>query len=70
MIIGNFLRCASAIILDYSLIYASKFLGGRVKSLIADLYLLASRRLFSALLICNIVRSNTYYSCTLFLGLQ
>ena len=70
MIIGNFLRCVFAIILDHLLIHALKFLGGRVKGLIVDLYLLVSRRLFSALLIYNVIQSDVYYSCTFFLGLQ
>ena len=70
IIIGNSLRCVSAIILDYLLIHALKFLGGRVKSLIIDLYLLTSRRLFSALLIYNVIRSDIYYFYTFFLGLQ
>ena len=55
MVIGNFLRYTSAIILDHLLIYALKFLGGRVKGLITDLYLLTSRRLLSVLLIYNVV---------------
>ena len=70
MAIGNSLRYTSAIILDHLLIYTSKFLGGRVKGLIIDLYLLISRRLFLALLIYNVVQSDTYHSCTLFLGSQ
>ena len=69
IVIGNSLRYASAIILDHLLIHASKFLGGRVKGLIVDLYLLASRRLLLALLICNVVRNDVYHSRTLFLGL-
>ena len=70
MVIRNSLRYTSAIILDHLLIHISKFLGGRVKGLTVDLYLLISRRLFSALLIYNVIRSNTYHSRTLFLGLQ
>ena len=70
MVIRNSLRYISAIILDHLLIHTSKFLGDRVKGLIIDLYLLISRRLFLALLICNIIRSDIYYSRTLFLGLQ
>ena len=70
MVIGNSLRCISAIILDHSLIHASKFLNGRVKGLIIDLYLLTNRKLLSASLIYNVIQSNTYHSRTLFLGLQ
>ena len=70
MVIGNSLRCASVIVLDYLLVHASKFLGGRVKGLIIALYLLARCRLLSALLICSVVRSDTYYFRTLFLGLR
>ena len=70
MVIGNSLRYAFAIILDHLLIHASKFLGSRVKGLIADLYLLTSRRLLSVLLIYNIIQSDAYYSRTLFLGSQ
>ena len=70
MIIKNSLRYTSVIILDHSLIYTSKFLKGWIKGLIIDLYLLTKRKLFSALLICNINQSNTYHSPTLFLGLQ
>ena len=68
MVIGNSLRYASAIILDHSFIHALKFLGGWVKGLTTDLYLLASRRLLSASLIYNVVQSDVYHSCTLFLG--
>ena len=69
MVIGNSLRCATTIILDHLLIHASKFLGDRVKGLIIDLYLLTSRRLFSVLLIYNVIRNDIYHSRTLFLGL-
>ena len=70
MVMGNSLCYISVIILDYLLIYTLKFLGGWVKGLTVDLYLLASRRLLLVLLICNVIQSNIYYSCTLFLGLQ
>ena len=70
MVIGNSLRYISVIILNYLLIYTLKFLSGRVKGFIINLYLLINRKLFSALLIYNIIRSNTYHSYTLFLGLQ
>ena len=70
MVIGNSLRCAFAIILNHLLIYTLKFLGGRVKGFIIDLYLLTNRRLFLVLLICNVIRSNAYHFYTLFLGLQ
>ena len=70
MVIRNSLHYTSAIILDHLLIHTSKFLGGRVKGLTINLYLLINRKLFSALLIYNIIRSNVYYSRTLFLGLQ
>ena len=69
MVIGNSLRCASVIILDHLLIHALKFLGGRVKGLIVDLYLLISRRLLLASLIYSLIRSDVYHFCTLFLGL-
>ena len=36
MVIGNSLRYASAIILDYLLIHTSKFLNDRVKDLTTD----------------------------------
>ena len=55
MVIGNSLRYISAIILDHLLIHTLKFLSGRVKGLIIDLYLLANYRLFSALLICSVI---------------
>ena len=70
MAIGNSLRYISAIILNHLLIHTSKFLGGRVKGLITNLYLLTNRKLLSALLIYNIIQSNTYHSYTLFLRLQ
>ena len=70
MVIGNSLRYTSAIMLDHLLIHALKFLGGWVKGFIADLYLLTSRRLLLALLICSVIRSDAYHSYTLFLGLQ
>ena len=66
----NSLRYTSAIILDHLLIYTSKFLNGRVKGLIINLYLLTSRRLFLMSLIYNVIRSKVYYSRMLFLGLQ
>ena len=69
MVIRNSLCYTSAIILNHLLIYTSKFLGGRVKGLTIDLYLLTSRRLLLASLIYNVIRSNTYHSCTFFLGL-
>ena len=69
MVIGNSLRYISAIVFDLLLIHALKFLGGRVKGLIIALYLLTRRKLLSALLICSVVRSDAYYSRTLFLGL-
>ena len=68
MVIRNSLRYISAIILDHSLIYASKFLSGRVKGLITNLYLLTNRKLLSVSLIYNVIRSDAYYSRTLFLG--
>ena len=70
IVIGNSLRCAFAIILDHLLIHALKFLGGWVKGVIVDLYLLVSRRLFSASLICSVIRNDIYHSYTLFLGSQ
>ena len=70
MVIGNFLYCMSAIILDHLLIYTLKFFGGRVKSLIVNLYLLISRKLFSILLIYNVIRNDAYHFYTLFLGLH
>ena len=70
MVIGNSLRYISAIMLDHLLIHASKFLGGRVKGFIVDLYLLTSCRFFLVLLIYNVIRSDVYHSCTLFLELQ
>ena len=70
MAIGNSLRYISAIILDHLLIYTSKFLSGRVKGLIINLYLLTSRKLFLVSLIYNVIRSNIYHSRTLFLGSQ
>ena len=69
MVIGNSLHYTSAIILDHLLIHTSKFLGGRVKGFTANLYLLANRKLLLALLIYNVIRSNVYYSYTLFLRL-
>ena len=70
MVIGNSLRYAFAIILDHLLIHTSKFLGGRVKGFIINLYLLINRRLFSALLIYNVIQRDVYYSYTLFLKSQ
>ena len=70
MVIKNSLRYTSAIILDHLLIHTSKFLSGRVKSLIINLYLLTNRKLFSALLIYNVIQNDIYYSRTLFLGSQ
>ena len=70
MFIRNSLRYISAIALNYSLIHTSKFLGGWVKGFIIMLYLLIRRRLFLALLIYKVIRSDTYYFYTFFLGLQ
>ena len=70
MVIKNSLRYTFAIILNHLLIHTSKFLGGRVKGLTANLYLLTSRKLLSALLIYNVIQSNAYHSYTLFLGSQ
>ena len=70
MVIGNSLRYIFAIILNHSLIHTLKFLGGRVKGFIINLYLLTSRKLFLASLIYNVIRSDAYYSRTFFLGLQ
>ena len=70
MVIRNSLCYISAIILNHLLIRTSKFLSGWVKSLIVDLYLLTNCKLFLALLIYNIIRSNIYYSSMFFFGLQ
>ena len=70
MIIKNYLRYTSVIILNHLLIYTSKFLSGRVKSLTINLYLLINHKLFLVLFIYNVIQSNVYYFYMLFLGLQ
>ena len=69
IVIGNSLHYISPIILNHLLIYTSEFLGGRVKGLIINLYLLINRRLLLVLLIYNVIQNDVYHFCTLFLGL-